>query len=245
MSNELAVTENTDLILAAGEDHTGFEEMDSNDYVVPFLTIIQKMSPEADQGVKPGSLYNKTTEDAHESVTFIPCYYQKRHVMWRPRIKGGGYLGQFTSSDPIVINAEYNSELNCKLTTDGNELIETGYFYGLLINADGVPEPMVIAMKSSELKMARRWLTIAKAEKVKTVAGWKSLPLFGNSYTLSTNLESNSKGSWYNWKIRKDARVTDEDIIVTIRQFIEMVVAEKVEVVQAGENDISEDEEEL
>ena len=95
-----------DDLLSAG---TGLEEASADDYAIPFLRVLQSMSPQLKksdgkyiQGAEEGNLFNTVTEtlyDGTEGVTIIPCAYKKKFIEWVPRESGGGFVDD---SHPLI-----------------------------------------------------------------------------------------------------------------------------------------------
>ena len=69
---------------------TGLEEASAGDYAIPFLRVLQSMSPQLKksdgkyiQGAEEGNLFNTVSEavyDGTEGVTIIPCAYKKKFI---------------------------------------------------------------------------------------------------------------------------------------------------------------------
>ena len=90
-SKKVAEVDSSDIIpfdddmLSAG---TGLEEAGADDYAIPFLRVLQSMSPQLKksdgkyiQGAEEGNLFNTVTEsyyDGTEGVEIIPCAYKKK-----------------------------------------------------------------------------------------------------------------------------------------------------------------------
>jgi len=218
----------TDLLLAHSLS-TGFEEVTPDDFMVPFVSVVQKMSAEVEEGVKPGSLINRATQQVYESVTVVPVYFKKRFVLWTPRDLGGGFKGEFLPGDKLVKEAVYDKDAN-KLKVGTDELTETAYFYCLNIVEDGPPEPVVFSMTSSMLKSSRQWLTIAQAKKIKNGDEWVPAPFYANSYRVEVSQQTNTKGSWYGLKVSLNEPVEDVHLIKAAIDFYKLVSGGSVDV---------------
>ena len=65
-------------------------------------------------------------------------------------------------------------------------------------------------MSSTQLKKARRWLTLATSEKVtRPDNSTFTPPLFYRTYNISVVDESNAEGSWSGWKIERGAKLQE------------------------------------
>ena len=147
----------------------GFEEASSDSYAIPFLQILQKMSDQTDpehasyiQGAKAGMFANLTTGklfDGKQGIQIIPCHYSRKFVEWVPREKGGGLRGVHLPDSDVVLNANQSPKNPLELITDeGNILSDTRYHFVLQL-VNGQPEPVVLTMKSSQIKKSRSWMT--------------------------------------------------------------------------------------
>jgi hypothetical protein len=85
---------------------------------------------------------------------------------------------------------------------DGNYITETAQFYGL--NASANFRKCFLPMASTQLKKARRLLTLATGERLKRADGSEFVPpLFYRAYSLTTVPESNNEGNWMGWKVER------------------------------------------
>ena len=74
--------------------------------------------------------------------------------------------------------------------------------YCLLLGNDGMFQPVIIDMKSTQLKVSRRWKTQIAMQKIKAPDGQLKTPaLFATIWKFTTIEESNDMGSWFNWSI--------------------------------------------
>jgi len=119
-----------DDLLSAG---TGLEEASADDYAIPFLRILQSMSPQLKksdgkyiQGAEEGNFFNTVTEsvyDGTEGVMIIPCAYKKKYIEWVTRGNGGGFVSDEHSAS---ILKECKKDDNGRfMWTNGNQIAET------------------------------------------------------------------------------------------------------------------------
>lgn len=198
---------------AAFEDYAGagFENQSSDDYSIPFLQILQGLSPILQQrdDLKQGMIFNTVTGEAFAAksgVAFVPATTQHQYVEFRPREVGGGFVGAYPVNDPMVLAAIAASKEFGKYTTpEGNELNETFYVYGVAVTDDGQQMDAVIGFTSSKIKKYKTWMTKAKTIQIPLPDGRRiPAPLFSHRYRLTTVVEKNPKGSFSNWDITFD-----------------------------------------
>ena len=140
---------------------TGFESMGADDIAIPFLLILQALSPQVRgttriENAKEGDFYNSVTQEILKgSIKVIPCAYQKSWVEWVSRDNGGGFIRQHNSID--ILDKCTKNERNQDVLPSGNHVVTTAYQYCLLVKEDGSTERIVISFTSTQLKKSRRW----------------------------------------------------------------------------------------
>ena len=81
--------------LFAADAGAGVTNLGSEDLAIPFLKILQKMSPELDEldNAKAGDIYNTVTKEGvkgKDGVRVINCAYTLQYIEWEPRGTGTG-----------------------------------------------------------------------------------------------------------------------------------------------------------
>jgi hypothetical protein len=210
-----AIAEKKDNIPAEYADYgqyagSGFENQTQDDYSVPFLQILQAISPQLQENdaLRQGMVINTVTGEVFESksgLIFIPATTQHVAVEWKPRDVGGGYVGQHDMSSELVRNCAETQEFGNWSTPEGNELHETFYVYGVFIDESGSVAQAVLAFTSSKIKKYKGWMTKAKTIQITLPDGRRiPAPLFAHKYRLKTVAEKNNKGNYFNWDISFD-----------------------------------------
>ncbi len=194
-----------------GGSGTGFEDTKSDDYAVPFITLLQTNSPQVDEndsryvkGAKPGMIFNTGTNALNKVVRFIPCCPQHNFVEWIPRDQGGGMVGRWDPEDKKVRDILSSQPFGKYVTDDGNDLVETYYFWGLLVMDDGAIEHALISFKATQIKKYKQWLTRARSLKV---------PLFAVRWMLTSIQEQNAKGKYFGWVVALDGESIKECLL--------------------------------
>jgi hypothetical protein len=199
----------------------GYENQSSDDISIPFLGIIQQLSPEIIEGdgkyipgAKVGQLLNTVTQEVYDGdkgVCVVPVYSEQVYIEWVPRERGGGIAGRHAVDSAVVEHAKKNSSSFNELTTpEGNELIQTFYLYGLLLNSPDDEEangPIVIAFTSTKIKIYKRIMTQLRSVKGRP-------PLFAHRIQITTKAEKNKAGQPYrNFDIRPALGTVAESMI--------------------------------
>lgn len=207
--------------LATAEDNAyadyagaGFENQDSSDYAIPFLGILQALSPQlqdpANSHMRQGMLLNTVTGEIFEpgvGVAFVPAITQHSYAEFKPRANGGGYVGSHeVESDVVRAAKEKNGgEFGMLKSPEGNDLIETFYVFGIMIDADGNSFEAVMAFNSTKIKVYKSWMTKAKTIQIALADGRRiPAPLMAHRYRIKTVAEKNNKGAFFNFSIAFD-----------------------------------------
>jgi hypothetical protein len=198
-----AVAVATDYGADAGQ---GFEGQSRSDISIPLLGVLQAMSPQVTnmQAAKPGMLFNTVTEElipGSEGVVLVPATTRHQFVEWVPREKGGGYVAAHEPGSEVVKAAQAASKDFGKLTLpNGNQLVETFYIYGMVLDADKQPTQMItVPLTSVKISPYKRWNTKVNMFTVKTPTGQKVRPpLFAHTLRITTVKEKNLKGEYFN-----------------------------------------------
>lgn len=211
-----------------GEDAGGgFENQTREDIAIPFISVLQGLSPQVSkgtvEGARPGMLFNTVTEelyDPKEGLIFVPSYTEHVYVEWVPRKEGGGFVAIHQVNDETVKKAKEEAEEFGKLKIDRegggqNDLVETFYVYGTLLDEDYEPVSMaVIAFTSTKIKIYRRWNTSLRMFTIKTDDGRKVRPpLFAHTVRITTAEESNSEGDYFNFRLNPAAGNIRESLL--------------------------------
>jgi len=195
----------------------GLENVTSSDLLIPRLSIIQALSPQLQrkkaeyiEGCEIGDIVDVGTGDLFkDGILFLPVYYRKEWLEWAPRSSGGGLVQ--IHSDPAIMDKTVRDERKQPVLPNGNLISETAQFFGLNLTADR--RKCFLPMSSTQLKKARKWITLATSEKLRRSDGSEYVaPLFYRAYNLSTAEESNNQGSWAAWSIARGPSLPELDI---------------------------------
>ncbi|MDZ4344101.1 MAG: hypothetical protein U1E51_16905 [Candidatus Binatia bacterium] len=182
----------------------GMEGADRESFAIPFLLILQKMSPQLDKrdpayvkNSKEGDIFNTASQevyDGEEGIIVLPVSFKRSFTAWVIREKGGGFKGEYVPSDPIIITTKPDEKKRNILPDGITQLVDTRLHGVILLNGD-TPQPGLISMTSTQIKKSKRWMTSMQEVQQKD-----NMPTFAHSYRLTTVPESNDQGSWMGWK---------------------------------------------
>tara|TARA_R100001129_G_scaffold183763_1_gene166940 strand:+ start:533 stop:1288 length:756 start_codon:yes stop_codon:yes gene_type:complete len=196
----------------------GLEEVTSEDIQIPFLRVLQALSPQIKKsdpayikGAEQGGIFNTVTKkfwSGDEGVLVIPVHFQKKLLEFVPRSEGGGFVGEINPKD---LGKVVKEDKGMEILESGNELVRTAQHYVRVVHEDGTLENAIVDMKKTQLKKSKEWLSIMGTFKYPKEAGPKlvgtTMDTWYNIYRLTTVEESNDKGSWYTWKIVQEKQV--------------------------------------
>jgi hypothetical protein len=221
------------------EANQGFEGADQESYAIPFLSIVQSLSPQRDkkdgayiEGAEEGNIFNSATEDlwdaedGKEPLRVIPVHFKRSFVEWAPRDSGGGFITEHTVADgKDLLKSCTRNDKNQDVLPNGNYLVDTRTHYVLIVHDDGSAEPAVINMASTQMKKSRRWMTVMNNLKMKGSGGRLfTPPMYSHYYDLFTTQESNDKGRWHGWSFKNAGVVDNEEHFAAAKGFRDAIV---------------------
>lgn len=183
----------------AGE---GMDNMTAADQAVPFIRILQALSPEVAKkdskipGAAPGMFIDSVTSELREELIFVPCLTEHLYVEWKPRNAGGGFVARHDLHSGIDRSAKRNEKGKLVLP-NGNEIVETFYVAVLLLEEPDSPVPSgfaMLAFTSSGIQPYKK--SIGELRK------FPGAPLYAHRLRAVTEEQSNTEGTWANWVIR-------------------------------------------
>lgn len=220
----------------AADTGGGFENTTSDDYAIPFITLLQKMSPQVDEddsgfikGAKVGMFFNSVTQEmTSETIRVVPCARVREIVEWIDREEGGGMVGRFDVDDPIVLNARRDGAKMFH-AENGHSLMDTRYHYVLVLKDDGTYEQAVISMASTQIKASKQWMTRMRSWMVDGPNGMFNPPMYGQIWTLDRLRQENDSGSWYGFALKGEPElVGDGELYAVAKGFGQMAESNEV-----------------
>jgi len=250
MSNAVAKTKgvevSTEVVVDMFEDGAEGAVFSADDLLIPRLQLAQKMSPELDEndakyieGIKAGNFFNSVSRDIYTDIDVIPCHSRTSYTEWVPRDQGGGLVGEHDADSPAVKNTLTVEEDGKRrdVMESGNELVIADEFYSFIVKEDGDYEPVLISMKSTQRKVAKRWRTLISMNKARNpkTNQLQSVPIFSTLWKLTSVVEVNKKNEKYsNFAVQKIGPISTDkqDLYHAAKQFRESIIAGEVKAVQ-------------
>jgi hypothetical protein len=231
----------------------GFQEVTSEDLSVPFLRILAQLSPQVNKrdgayidGAEAGMIYNTVANEVYngeDGILVVPCYYNLRYVEWKPREKGGGYVGSYDSNHKIVDTTYKDDRSGKDILPNGNVLEKTAQFFVLMLHPEMGPQRCLITMTASQLKKARKWVTQMQSLTAKGERGIYVLPMMSQIYRVKSVSEQNDKGNWFGWDVSRlrqlDMKSDEADAYYMGMAFSESIRAGDVKVKEGNSTEQS------
>ena len=201
----------------------------SNEMQIPFVRVAQSLSPQLNkkkaehiEGLSVGDAFNTLTGQTwggEQGLVVIPCYQTTKYLEFRPRETGGGFVGEVSANSPRMGTTTRNGSK--EILDNGNELVKSDQHFCLILDEDGMTQPVVVDMKSTQLKVSRRWKTMIAMSKLKhpKTGAIFTPPLYATMWRLTTVEESNDKGDFYNWAVEKIGTVDMPEVLSLAKQF--------------------------
>jgi len=201
--------------------NSGLENVTSEDLAIPFLRIIQAMSPQVNardgkhiKGCEQGDIFNtvdNTLYKGADGVVVVPVAYKRTYLEWMPERKG--LAGVHDSSE--ILKSVVKSDKGQDFLENGNVLSTTANHYVLIVDGKGGFSQGIIALSGSQLKKSKKWNSIMAGLKIKTKDGNVfTPPTFSHKYTLTSVVEQNDQGSWYGWDVALAGQLSAEDSFI-------------------------------
>jgi len=211
---------------------------DSSEMQIPFIRVLQALSPQLNkkkpeyiEGAAQGDLFNTVTGEhwsGEEGITVIPCFQTTKYLEFVPRDMGGGFKGEIPPNSPVLQQTTRSGAR--EMLPSGNELVKSDQHFCLVVSEDGSYQPAVIDMKSTQLKVSRRWKTQIAMQKVKhpSTGAMVTPAVFATMWKLTSTEESNDQGSWNNYLVEKVGLVTNRDLLLEAQAFRKSIMAGEV-----------------
>lgn len=211
---------------------------DASEMQIPFVRIAQSLSPQLKknkpeyiEGLSAGDAFNNVTGQmwsGSKGFTAIPCYQTTKYLEFVPRESGGGFRGELNPNDPMIQRATRNG--GKEILPTGNELVKSDQHFCLIIDDEGMTQPVVIDMKSTQLKVSRRWKTQIAMQKIKhpTTGMIITPPVFATMWHFKTMDETNDKGDFSNWAVERVGTVEDRNLLLEAKAFRDSIVRGEV-----------------
>ena len=158
-----------------GDASKGLGNIGQQDLALPFLKILAQLSPEVNKrdgkyvkGAEAGMIYNSVTGELYngvEGIDVIPCFYKLEYLEWKDRGEGlGAPVAIYPSSSDILSKTKPDANYKDRLP-NGNYIERTASHFVIILGDS--PSTALISMKSTQLKISRKWNSMMSGLKLK------------------------------------------------------------------------------
>ena len=209
----------------------GLGKLTQEDLALPFLKILGQLSPEVNKrdgkfvkGSEPGMIFNSVSGELYDGtkgISVIPCLYKLEYIEWKDRGEGSGApVAIHSSASDIMSKTKMDANFKDRLP-NGNYIEKTANHFGLITQPTATTA--LISMKSTQLKISRKWNSMMASLKMKGKNGTFTPASFSHTYQLRTVQQSNDKGTWFGWEVQKIGPVSNTETYQQAKAFAENI----------------------
>ena len=202
----------------------GAQNISQEDLALPFLKILGQLSPEVNkrdgkyvEGAEPGKIINTVTNELFDKISVIPCHYKRQYVEWQDRGTSSGAPVAIHEAGSDIVNQTTRDKTYKDRLPNGNYLENTANHFVLIDGKN--PQTALISMKSTQLKVSRKWNSMMMGIKMQGKNGLFTPPTYSHIYNLSTVQMSNDKGTWFGWDVEKMGPVVNKEMYDMAKSF--------------------------
>ena len=214
--------------LFEADANKGSQNISQEDLALPFLKVLGQLSPEVNkrdakyvEGAEPGKIINTVTNELFDEIQIVPCHYKRQYIEWQDRGTSTGAPVAIHEADSDIISQTTRGKDYKDRLANGNYLENTASHFVLTVGDN--PSTALISMKSTQLKVSRKWNSMMMGIKMQGKNGLFTPPTYSHIYTLKPVQMSNDKGTWFGWDVAKVGPVKDAGIYNMAKEFAERV----------------------
>ena len=225
----------------------GLEGVSQEDLATPRLKILQKMSPDLDtvEGAKAGMILdtvNNKLYDGNKGILLLPVAYQRQYTEWQDRGQGTGAPVSVYDANSDILSKTVRDDQKKDRLPNGNYVETAGNHFVIVVEDEknGIGQPALITLKSTQLKKSRKWNSMMLNIKIQGSNGPFTPPMYSHLYRLTTIKEGNDFGDWFGINIEKERMLENRTLFNTAKEFADSVTkGEKIvvpEEIEGGAN---------
>jgi hypothetical protein len=214
--------------LFEADANQGTQNISQEDLALPFLKILGQLSPEVNkrdgkyvEGAEPGKIINTVTNQLFDTLQVVPVFYKRQYIEWQDRGTSTGAPVAIHEADSDIVSQTTRGKDYKDRLPNGNYLENTASHFVLTVGDN--PSTALISMKSTQLKVSRKWNSMMMGIKMQGKNGLFTPPTYSHIYNLSTVQMSNDKGTWFGWDVAKVGPVEDKNVYDMAKTFAESV----------------------
>ena len=214
--------------LFEADANQGAQNISQEDLALPFLKVLGQLSPEVNkthgkyvEGAEPGKIINTVTNELYDAVDVIPVFYKRQYIEWQDRGTSTGAPVAIHEADSDIVSTTTRDKSFKDRLPNGNYIEKTASHFVIIMGDN--PSTALISMKSTQLKISRKWNSMMSGIKMKGKNGLFTPASFSHIYKLKTTQMSNDKGTWFGWEVSKNGPVTDQSLYGQAKSFSENI----------------------
>lgn len=226
---------------------SGLEEATADSFSIPFISILQKGSPQVDEasgkqlkGAKAGMVFEtvtKTMFDGAKGVELVQAHYKRVFLRWGSRDAGGGFKGEIAPealakmrNDGQIVDVKgrsYVADKNGDVDPDDSDrVVDTRVHYMLLIDRKkNTAKRCVLSLSSTQVRKSKDLMSMF-ADLRKEEDGQEYCPATYQSIIKMTTVpEKNDQGTWYgvSFEVVGEFDDPEDPIFIAAEQFKDAV----------------------
>jgi hypothetical protein len=209
----------------------GSQNMTQEDLALPFLKVLGQLSPEINkrdgkyvEGAEAGMILNTVTSeifDGAKGIDVLPVFYERKYVEWQDRGDSKGAPVAIHNAESDIVSTTTRDKSYKDRLPNGNYLENTANHFVVVLGKS--PQSALISMKSTQLKISRKWNSMMMGIKLQGKNGMFTPPTYSHIYKLKTTQMSNDKGTWFGWDVSKVGPIEDKSVYESAKSFAEKV----------------------
>jgi len=225
----------------------GMEEASADSFAIPFLSILQKGSPQVDEasgkalkGAKAGMLFinvGNVMFDGSKGIELVQAHYKRVWLRWGSRDAGGGFKGEIAPEALAKMRSEgqivevkgrnYVADRNGDVDPDAaDRVVDTRVHYMLLIDRKKKTfKRCVLSLSSTQVRKSKDLMSMFADLRLEEDGQEYQPATYQSIIKMTTVPEKNDQGTWYgaSFEIVDQFDDPDDNIFLAAEQFKEAV----------------------
>ena len=157
----------------------------------------------------------------YDTINVVPVITKDNTLNGKTEVPVQVHLLQFMTQTVISLVKPLEVKIYKDRLPNGNYLDNTASHFVLTVGDN--PSTALISMKSTQLKVSRKWNSMMMGIKMQGKNGLFTPPTYSHIYKLSTVQMSNDKGTWFGWDVSKVGPVKIKLSMTWLKAFAESV----------------------
>lgn len=225
----------------------GMEETTADSYAIPFLSVLQKGSPQVDEasgkslkGAKAGMLFINVGNlmfDGAKGIELVQAHYKRVFLRWGSRDAGGGFKGELAPEVVAQMRADgqivdikgrsYIADKNGDVDPEeADRVVDTRVHYMLMIDRKKKTyKRCVLSLASTQVRKSKDLMSMFADLRLEEDGQEYCPATYQSVLKITTVPEKNDQGTWYGVSFEIIGQFDDPEdpIFLAAEQFKEAV----------------------